>query len=627
VVNNDLTPPIMGQVTDDGVTTYKNTSLYAHWSAYEPESAVVEYRYAIGTSPTDPGSGYVVDWTSTGNSTAVNVTGLNLTFGQTYYFYVKAANSSNLWSDVAVSDGIKVLQDTTPPTIINVYDYDDVVYDNTRLSAYWNANEPESGIAEYQYAIGTNPTDPGVGYIVGWTSMGSYGTYVSLTGLNLTVDQTYYFYVKALNGVGLWSSVVASDGVKIMPPPTIGEAKLLPTDTKILLSDVVVSTPLMTYPNYCFYVQSQDRSAGIMIVTGNSYEPGTILDLSGNIYASNGEPYFSYPTITVKGTTTITPLGLNNASIGGSSAGLQEAIWGWIENGSSEYKLLPDSGLNNVGLLVKTTGKVTYIDPAGNFAYIDDGSHADDGNTLGPNGISIKGIKVLLRYGDQSYCKMSAVGSHVAVVGISGTEKINGKLLSVIRLRSQDDIMPISGAMISGKITYTATTNQLIESPHPCPDNYSDSWHIMGPTGAEKMRLHFTKIQSYYSGHQYGSLSYKAPGAEYPNWLDYDSVENIWTNWVWGNVIDINISGTAGLYGFQMDKLEAVVPVEGVEVTLLPGNIKATTDSKGYYVFQDLAPGTYTVVPSLDSALFNPSNQTIAIDSMQTVAGVDFIAY
>jgi hypothetical protein len=635
VKNLDNTPPVMNYLYDEGDVTYKNSSLYAYWSATASSgSAIAEYKYAIGTNPTDPGSGYIRDWTSTGLNTNITAVGLNLTIGQTYYFYVKAASNSGVWSDVLATDGIQVLQDTTPPKVEMVNDYSSVTCDNTKLSAYWWANDPYpySSIEEYRYAVGTSPTDPGSGYFKDWTSTGYYSS-AELTGLNLTVGQTYYFYVKALNGAGLWSNVVASDGIKVLPPPTIGEAKLLPTQTPIILSDVVVSTSFMSYPNGCIYVQSPDKSAGIMVMTGSyPYKPGMILDLSGKIYTYNGEPYFSYPTITVKGTTTVTPLGLNNASIGGSNTGLQEATigWRWIkkEDGTSEYKMLSDYGLNNVGLLVKTTGKVTYVDPAGNFAYIDDGSHADDGNTLGPDGISIKGIRISLQYDSQYQpqyqYKMPPVGSYVAVIGISGIRYDNG-CKSTILLRSQDDIMSISGAMISGKITTTTTTDQLIESPHPCPDNYSDSWHIVGPAGIEKMRLHFTKIEvTNYNTGIYGSLYYQAPGG-YSNGLSNST--DIWTNWVLGNAIDLNISWATGLYGFQMDKFEAIVPVEGVEITLMPGNITATTDANGYFIFGNLAPGSYTVTPSLDGVVFDPFMQTITVNPMQAVVGVDFTIY
>jgi len=58
---------------------------------------------------------------------------------------------------------------------------------------------PESGIAEYQYAIGTFPggTD-----VADWTSAGT-ETEITHYGLNLIEGQSYYFTVRAKNRSGL----------------------------------------------------------------------------------------------------------------------------------------------------------------------------------------------------------------------------------------------------------------------------------------------------------------------------------------------------------------------------------------------------------------------------------------
>lgn len=109
VENPDPTPPVIGAVLDEGATASDETRLSAGWSATEPDSSITQYMYAIGTSPTDPGSGYIKNWTSTSTTPSVTATGLSLTVGQTYYFYVKAKNVSNVWSFVAASDGITIV--------------------------------------------------------------------------------------------------------------------------------------------------------------------------------------------------------------------------------------------------------------------------------------------------------------------------------------------------------------------------------------------------------------------------------------------------------------------------------------------------------------------------------------
>lgn len=108
VVRLDTRPPLTPVVTDGGLRTTNASELLASWTGGDPESGIADYLYAIGTSPTDPGTGYVVPWTAVGISTSVTSQGLSLTVGSTYYFYVKSRNSVDLWSGVGVSDGITV---------------------------------------------------------------------------------------------------------------------------------------------------------------------------------------------------------------------------------------------------------------------------------------------------------------------------------------------------------------------------------------------------------------------------------------------------------------------------------------------------------------------------------------
>ncbi|MEO0293362.1 MAG: LamG-like jellyroll fold domain-containing protein [candidate division WOR-3 bacterium] len=121
----DATPPLpVGYVYDglnaDMDSTISQTSLSASWgNASDPDSKITKYYYAIGTSP---GGSNVVDWTSNSVNTSVFYRGLNLTVGMTYYFSVKAENSSGLQSTVVSSDGIKVVQGNFPNLIEQVKD-------------------------------------------------------------------------------------------------------------------------------------------------------------------------------------------------------------------------------------------------------------------------------------------------------------------------------------------------------------------------------------------------------------------------------------------------------------------------------------------------------------------------
>jgi hypothetical protein len=99
--------------------------------------------------------------------------------------------------------------DTTPPTTPVVTDDGVITTNLSQLHATWTSSDPESGIAAYEYAIGTSAggTD-----VVDWTSAGT-DTSVTKTGLSLSDGTTYYFSVKAQNGEGLWSAVGTSNGI------------------------------------------------------------------------------------------------------------------------------------------------------------------------------------------------------------------------------------------------------------------------------------------------------------------------------------------------------------------------------------------------------------------------------
>ena len=184
--------------------------------ATDPESGIKGYQYAIGTTP---GGTETANWTPlAGNAYLmyVRVQKLKLTPGQRYYFSIRAINNAGLTGPATSSDGQVVVDksDKTPPTA------PPAVRDGTgagistnssptQLSANWDpATDAESGIKSYQYAIGTTP---GGTELINWTPP-RYELSVTRTGFNLTAGQTYYFSVRAINGVGLTGPATNSKG-------------------------------------------------------------------------------------------------------------------------------------------------------------------------------------------------------------------------------------------------------------------------------------------------------------------------------------------------------------------------------------------------------------------------------
>ena len=138
---------------------------------------------------------------------------------QLYYYKYAILNTD--FEETAESNEIALVPDDfSDPTTPVVTDDGAWTHLFTQLHATWSAQDPETGIVEYQYCIGTAV---GACDTVGWTSLGL-ATEVTKTGLNLQDGETYYFNVKARNGAGHWSGVGSSDGITVdkLPAPTIG---------------------------------------------------------------------------------------------------------------------------------------------------------------------------------------------------------------------------------------------------------------------------------------------------------------------------------------------------------------------------------------------------------------------
>jgi len=89
-------PPSITSISASGSLVTVPHTLQATWVAERGTARIVEFEYAVGMQPEDPGTGYVVGWTSTGTTAGVIVPGLSLEGGRQYYFYVRARDSRGL---------------------------------------------------------------------------------------------------------------------------------------------------------------------------------------------------------------------------------------------------------------------------------------------------------------------------------------------------------------------------------------------------------------------------------------------------------------------------------------------------------------------------------------------------
>ena len=82
------------------------------------------------------------------------------------------------------------------------------------LEASWSSTHV-SGIAEYEYGIGTFPGEADLRY---WKSAGTQTTVVEdLTDTPLIPGQSYYISVRARSATGYWSPFGTSDGIVHLP--------------------------------------------------------------------------------------------------------------------------------------------------------------------------------------------------------------------------------------------------------------------------------------------------------------------------------------------------------------------------------------------------------------------------
>ena len=133
-------------------------------------------------------------------------------------------DEANNWSTVATAN--QNMDWTIPETngVVSDGPGADINQFNTanEITGNWTSFvDTNSAIAEYWYAVGTSA---GATDIVGWTNNGLNQTFTA-TGLSLVVGTTYYVSVKAVNGAGLESTVVSSDGQTLQSgvlPPVAG---------------------------------------------------------------------------------------------------------------------------------------------------------------------------------------------------------------------------------------------------------------------------------------------------------------------------------------------------------------------------------------------------------------------
>jgi hypothetical protein len=176
-------------------------------------------------------------------------------------------------------------------------------------------------------------------------------------------------------------------------------------------------------------------------VTGLSQplQVGKLYDIAGRMDTDgNGERSIRAFQVSQGADGPVYPLAMPVRSLGGEQPGLKAWTWKKEDENTWVRVLMDLPGLNNIGLLVSTIGRIVWS--GGGYFYLDDGSRCDEFEYPdAPNGMP-PGVRVTLPEG----VVPPAVGTTVSVTGISSCLDIgNGTIIRRLLPRTMEDIVVI----------------------------------------------------------------------------------------------------------------------------------------------------------------------------------------
>ncbi len=270
----------------------------------------------------------------------------------------------------------------------------------------------------------------------------------------------------------LWLAV----GATAVCGATVWDAKQLNDGGSVTLTSV----PVTAVFDDAFYVQSDAGACGIRVErAGHGVLQGMLVDLSGKIYTNPDlERYIAATSVDDTGSScVVSPVAMGCSAVVGGHLDYEAAT------GRGQAGIANAAGLNTVGLLVKLSGTVGFVD-AGSFVI-------DDGGTP---------VKCLMPPGIVADPRWS----FASVSGISACGWTGGQMERVLRVRSTDDISVVVPDQLVQKVQTAGSFADDLSA-----GGLSGVWAYSGAVMGEPSTFGKTDVAGLFSDGGYSHLTYR----------------------------------------------------------------------------------------------------------------------